>query len=68
MTGTMSDIASLQAAWDDILEEMHGIDGMIEGLQRQGVGDGPRVALLKRRRRYCQERLREIEAVIESWR
>lgn len=51
---------ALQECYDDILETMHGIDLMIEGLQRQGVADGPRVDLLKRRRTLAAQRLREV--------
>lgn len=47
---------------EDLKEELTGIDLMISGLNRQGIVDGPRMDLLKRRRVWTHERLREAVA------
>lgn len=47
---------------EELEENLQEIDNMITGLARQGVVDGPRVSLLRRRRTWYQELLREAMA------
>lgn len=48
----------------DLYEDLHQIDRQLEGLQRAGWVDCPRASLLRRRREYTQQCIRDIEALV----
>lgn len=49
----------------DFYEDLRGIDAMITGLARQGIVSGPKVDLLKHRRRMVQINIRNVEEALK---